>query len=193
MVTLCPVAGKPGKRVSPVTLRNLIRDERLPEVEGREWFYCDLPDCDVVYFAADGRSLLTDALKVRVGVKEKSPPHTVCYCFGHTVESIRKEVERSGQSSVVASIAAKVKAGECSCETMNPKGSCCLGRSTRPSRKPSRRADRSDLTPHRPARWKKSASTAAVRCRRNCHQPQQRTRQRSAPDSWRLARRCFRR
>jgi copper chaperone CopZ len=71
--------------------------------------------------------LRKDALKVRVGVKEKSGPRTVCYCFGHTVESIREEIEWTGQSSVAASITAKVKAGECSCETLNPKGSCCLG------------------------------------------------------------------
>ncbi|MGQ0612711.1 MAG: putative iron-sulfur cluster-binding metallochaperone [Planctomycetaceae bacterium] len=127
MAALCPVAGKPGRRVAGATLRTLVRGERLPEVEAGEWFYCDLPDCDVVYFAADGRTLKKDALKVRVGAKEESPPHTVCYCFGHTAESIREEIERTGQSTVAASITAKVKTGECSCETLNPKGSCCLG------------------------------------------------------------------
>ncbi|MGH2667941.1 MAG: putative iron-sulfur cluster-binding metallochaperone, partial [bacterium] len=127
MAARCPVAGEPGRHVSGVTLRSLVRDERLAEVEAGEWFYCGLPDCDVVYFAADGRTLKKDALKVRVGVKEKSPPRTVCYCFGHTVESIRDEIERTGQSTVAATITAKVRAGECSCETLNPKGSCCLG------------------------------------------------------------------
>jgi len=127
MAALCPVAGKPGRRVPDVTLRSLVRDEHLPAVDGGDWFYCDLPDCDVVYFAADGRTLTKDALKVRVGAKEKRGPRTVCYCFGHTVQSIREEIERTGRSSVAASITAKVKAGECSCETLNPKGSCCLG------------------------------------------------------------------
>lgn len=127
MAVLCPVAGKPGKRVPSVTVRNLTRDERLPEVEGREWFYCDLPDCDVVYFAADGTTLLKNVLKVRVGAKEKAAPRPVCYCFGHTVESIRDEVARTGHSTVADSIASRVKTGECSCETLNPKGSCCLG------------------------------------------------------------------
>ncbi|MBI4576114.1 MAG: cation transporter [Planctomycetes bacterium] len=110
-----------------VTLRSLVRDDRLGEIEGGEWFYCDLRDCEVVYFAADGRMLHRDAMKVRVGAKEQNPPRTVCYCFGHTVEGIRDEIERTGQSTVVASITAKVQAGECRCETLNPKGSCCLG------------------------------------------------------------------
>lgn len=127
MAALCPVAGKPGRRVTDVTLRSLVRNERRSEIERGEWFYCDLPDCDVVYFAADGRTLHKDAIKVRVGAKEKSPPRTVCYCFGHTVESIHDEIERTGQSTVAASITAKVKAGECRCERLNPKGSCCLG------------------------------------------------------------------
>ncbi len=127
MPALCPVAGKPGKRVPEATLRNLVRADRLGEVDHGEWFYCDLPDCDVVYFAADGRSLLKDDLEVRVGVKEKTSPRPVCYCFGHTVESIREEIEGTGRSTVAASITAKVKAGVCNCETMNPKGSCCLG------------------------------------------------------------------
>lgn len=127
MAVLCPVAGKPGKRVPVITVRNLVREERLPEVEGREWFFCDLPDCEVVYFAEDGSSLSKDALKVRVGSKEKAAPHPVCYCFGHTAESIEEEIASTGRSTVAAAIAAKVKAGKCSCELLNPKGSCCLG------------------------------------------------------------------
>lgn len=87
-----------------VTLRSLDRDERLAAVDGGDSFYCGLPDCDVVSFAADGRTLTKHALKVQVGAKEKIGPRTVCDCFGHTVESIREEVERTGRSSVAASI-----------------------------------------------------------------------------------------
>lgn len=124
---LCPVAGKRGKRVPLVTLRSLVRPEHVAVVEGREWFFCNLPDCEVVYFTRDGPMLEKSALKVRVGLKEKEAPRPVCYCFGHTVESIRQEVEKTGRSTVVASIRKKVAAGECSCEVLNPKGTCCLG------------------------------------------------------------------
>jgi len=51
----------------------------------------------------------------------------VCYCFGHTVESIQQEIRETGRSSVVTSIRRKVDAGECSCELLNPKETCCLG------------------------------------------------------------------
>ena len=124
---ICPVAGKRGKPVPLVTVRSLIRPEHAAMVEGHEWFFCDVPDCDVVYFTHDGKTLEKGALKVRVGLKEKEAPRPVCYCFGHTVESIREEIGRTGRSTVAASIKEKVEAGECSCEILNPKGTCCLG------------------------------------------------------------------
>jgi len=124
---LCPAAGKRGKPVPQVTPRSLVLPEHAAVVEGREWFFCSLPDCEVVYFTHDGQTLEKNALKVRVGLKERAAPRPVCYCFGHTVESIREEIEMTGRSTVVASIRKQVEAGECSCEVLNPKGTCCLG------------------------------------------------------------------
>lgn len=124
---LCPVAGKPGKPVPLRTVMSLTRADHAADVAGREWFYCDLPECDVVYFSADGRLLRKDALFCRVGAKEGAAPRLVCYCFGHTVESIEEEIRRTGCSTVVEAIRSRVKAGECTCATSNPQGRCCLG------------------------------------------------------------------
>jgi hypothetical protein len=104
-----------------------VRPEHASEIERGEWFFCDLKDCEIVYFARDGRTLDKEALIVRVGVKEKAAPRPVCYCFGHTVESIREEIESTWRSTVAASIAARINAGECRCEILNPRGACCLG------------------------------------------------------------------
>lgn len=128
---LCPTAGKPGKPVRPVTLRSLVRDECAGEIEARAWFFCDLAGCDVVYFSADGKVVNKKSMKVRVGIKEKESPRPVCYCFGHTVESIGEEIARTGRSTVAAAITAKINAGLCTCELLNPKGRCCLGDVTR--------------------------------------------------------------
>jgi hypothetical protein len=127
MMPHCPVRGNPGNRVSLVTVKSLVRPESGAALAGRDWFFCDRPDCSVVYFSRDGAMIDKDALAVRVGLKEKEPPRTVCYCFGHTIESIRREIEATGRSTVAASIKQKVGAGECSCEILNPKGTCCLG------------------------------------------------------------------
>ncbi|MDP3940382.1 MAG: (2Fe-2S)-binding protein [Deltaproteobacteria bacterium] len=124
---LCPVSGKRGKPVPLVTLRSLVLREHAAVVEDRAWYFCDRLDCEVVYFTDDGRTLEKNALTVRVGLKEKEAPRPICYCFDHTAESIRQEIEKTGRSTVVASIRTKVEAGECSCEVLNPRGTCCLG------------------------------------------------------------------
>src|SRR5260221_4507674 len=123
----CHVAGERGKPVPLVTLRNLLLPEHAAVVEGREWFCCGLPDCEVVYFTSKGQTLEKNALRVRVGPKEKEARRPICYCFDHSVESIQHEIEKTGRSTVVASIRRKLEAGECGCEVLNPKGTCCLG------------------------------------------------------------------
>lgn len=127
MNATCPVVGKPGKPVQEITIRSLVSEARLPEVEGHQWFFCAEPDCEVVYFTGDGKTIPKRDLNVHVGIKEKDGPHLVCYCFDHSEENIRKEIEETGKSTVLESITAKVKNGECRCETINPKGTCCLG------------------------------------------------------------------
>lgn len=124
---LCPVDAKTGKPVPVVTLRSLVLPEHAAVIEARDWLLCDRPDCGVVYFTREGMTIDKGALKVRVGIKEKGPHRTICYCFGHTVESILAEVVRTGRSTVAASIRGKVEAAECSCQFLNPKGTCCLG------------------------------------------------------------------
>lgn len=122
----CPCGGFSGRQVSLATVAALVRDDEAVPLEGGGWYFCKEPECDVVYFSDDGRLIDKASLKTRVGVKENEAPRPVCYCFGHTVESIREEIERTGRSSVVAEVAAKVKAGDCACETLNPEGICCL-------------------------------------------------------------------
>jgi len=124
---LCPVAGRAGRRVPSITVRGLVRNPATSDGAEVGWFYCDLADCDVVYFEPGGRVIRKEELTVRVGAKEKEPPRTLCYCFGHTVEEIREEIERTGRCTVAASIRGRIRAGECRCELVNPSGSCCLG------------------------------------------------------------------
>lgn len=126
METTCPRTHARGQPVKSVTVSSLVRPERASTVAHHQWSYCADPECDVVYFADDGTTLLKSDLTVRVGDKEAESPRLVCYCFGHTRESIGDEVKRTGASTVVESVTEKVAAGECACATKNPKGSCCI-------------------------------------------------------------------
>ncbi|MGE0129060.1 MAG: hypothetical protein AB7U82_13350 [Blastocatellales bacterium] len=127
-VRRCPQCGQTGRSVAQQTLRHLLKPELIDRLGEQGYRFCANPDCRVVYFpeSAD-RRFTTDDLRVRFGLKERTDPIPICYCFGHTVASARDEIARTGRSTVVASITAEIKDGRCACEITNPSGSCCLG------------------------------------------------------------------
>jgi len=128
----CPLNGARSKRVDMLTVKSLLR--RLPlEMPIVPYYFCEAPDCDVVYFpiGPDAPVFLRRDLLVRVGIKETADPIPVCYCFGFSRKDIQEEIAKTGRSTVAARITAEVKAGRCACEVKNPSGKCCLGAATR--------------------------------------------------------------
>lgn len=142
--TDCPKCGKKGKPVKPVTLRALLKNEYAAEVPVLDesncesgcmpskgntgWRFCDSSECDVVYFGEqNGVTFTKEQLTVSVGVKEKVGERPLCYCFGHSVATIKEELRMKGHSDALEDIRRKMKDPGCSCEVTNPSGSCCLG------------------------------------------------------------------
>ena len=126
--TKCPTCGATGKGVKSITLHSLLRPEKQALIGDNSYFFCGSPGCETVYFAEiGGETFPREDLTVRVGVKESAPPRPVCYCFGHSIETIFDEVERTGKITVIAGIKKRIAAEGCSCETRNPQGACCLG------------------------------------------------------------------
>ena len=147
---LCPACGRKARRVSAVTLRALLKDEAVSKVSTGErsqctaattgdagcqpisrdtgWRFCDSPNCDVVYFSEEGEMAFRKSqLRVSVGVKETTGDRPLCYCFGHTMVSIKKKLLATGRSDALEDIRAKMQDPGCRCETENPSGACCLG------------------------------------------------------------------
>lgn len=122
----CPTCGNKGRTVQPLTVRSLLTDEVVGLVAEAEYRFCESRDCDVVYFA-DGQSFTKSDLNVPVGVKEMIGERPLCYCFGHSVASIKDELRTNGRSDALADIRQKMKDPGCRCETENPSGACCLG------------------------------------------------------------------
>lgn len=146
----CPACGRKAKRVGTATLQALLKDEFAGEfaVDGGSccspadsgdggcspltkdsgWRFCDSQNCDIVYFAESSqRTFAKDQLRVAVGVKETTGERPLCFCFGHSVTSIKEELRSKGESNAPEDIRAKMKNPGCRCETENPSGSCCLG------------------------------------------------------------------
>lgn len=124
---VCPQCGQQGPVVPSETLAALLTPQagkrRMPE----DYHFCNTTDCATVYYTADGRSRFGRSdVRVRVGIKETTPPRPLCYCFGYTYESIREEWERTGASASLKAIETATKSGTCQCRQTNPRGSCCL-------------------------------------------------------------------
>jgi len=126
---ICKKCGNKGKSVKEITLKSLIKEEKLETIKSFEGFYfCETPSCRVVYFNNEQDIYLhKEDIKIRVGIKETQDPIPVCYCFGWTKDKIFNQIKQLGYSTAVQQITEKVKAGECACEIKNPSGRCCLG------------------------------------------------------------------
>ena len=127
-VMTCPVSGRRAKQVNLLTVRSLVRQLPLA-MPPTAYYFCDDPACEIVYFPSHPQAPLFRRadLWVRVGVKEKSDPIPVCYCFGFARHDIWEEIRQTGTSTIADRITAEVKAGTCACEVKNPSGKCCLG------------------------------------------------------------------
>lgn len=123
--TPCPACNGRTYKVHARTARALVH-ARLVETIGDEALrYCPSTTCNIVY-SSDTVRLQRSDLRVRVGEKETEPPIQVCYCFDWTAADIEREIERTGSTTIPDRIKSKIKAGLCQCETMNPRGICCL-------------------------------------------------------------------
>ncbi len=124
----CPACARQGNTVDTLTLKAMLT-QSLTELREVEYRFCRTPECPTVYYSADGEQQFLEH-DIREQVHNKHPDDDgvyVCYCFRHTPESIKKELAKTGRSTVVATITAGTQAGQCACDIRNPQGNCCLG------------------------------------------------------------------
>jgi len=144
----CHRCGEKGRRVLRETMESLLTAEALERLTGEPYYFDRTPDCDVVYFTNQGPSYFDkESLTVRVGLKEKAPPIPLCYCFGHSEESVREEIVTTGRSTVTDRITAEVQADHCACEIKNPSGKCCLGDVSRAVRRIEKELEEQPVAP----------------------------------------------
>jgi len=131
-VLSCPVSGTRSRQVDSLTVKSLVR--HLPFGEpATQYYFCESPDCDVVYFPyrPDAPPFHRGDLLVPVWPKDRGDDTPICYCFGVTSKQIREEHQDTSKPTVATRIRAEVQAGNCACEVKNPSGKCCLGNITR--------------------------------------------------------------
>ena len=116
----CPANGKEYGSVGVKTILHHLVAPWKKELNSKSYYYCTDKDCDVVYFGQDDSVISKSDLRTKVGIKEKEPDRTVCYCFGVSYSAAKEN------NVAVNFVKDKTKQSLCSCETSNPSGRCCL-------------------------------------------------------------------
>lgn len=117
---VCPGNGREYKEVSAKTILHHIKEPWAWEEKSQAYYFCEDPECNVVYFGQDYSVVNRAELRTLVGIKDNKPGALVCYCFG---VSFGEAAERPELKRFVTE---KTKNGMCACETRNPSGKCCL-------------------------------------------------------------------
>src|ERR1700730_2751338 len=124
----CQTCGSASRPVTRKTTLLMVKPEHFDRVAASEYRFCPDRECRVVYFSEDGSApFMTGDLRLRVGLKERSDPILLCYCFGLEEKDARDEIERSGASTMPQRITALINQKMCACPSRNPSGACCLG------------------------------------------------------------------
>ncbi|MBF0280032.1 MAG: hypothetical protein HQM13_19700 [SAR324 cluster bacterium] len=117
---ICPINGKSYQIVESKTVLHHLRSPWDYEEKDYQHYFCDDPECDVVYFTNQGSVICKDRLRTSIGQKEKGDDRILCYCFGVSA----KQVDEN--PSIKGFVIEQTKNQNCDCETRNPSGHCCL-------------------------------------------------------------------
>ena len=117
---ICPANGKEYAKVSSTTIKHHIAQPWNWDDKGQAYYFCDDPECNVVYFGEDSAVIHQSELRTKVGVKRRSMNRLICYCFGIDMEQAINNPDT--KDYVVKATRDKT----CACETRNPAGKCCL-------------------------------------------------------------------
>ncbi len=115
----CPVNGRQYAGVSDKTILLHISEPWSWDGKKQAYYFCEDPECEVVYFGEDKSIITKSALRTVIGIKEKSEDALICYCFG---VSKRAAVDSQIKKFVIKN----TKDHACACEIRNPSGRCCL-------------------------------------------------------------------
>jgi hypothetical protein len=116
----CPADGREYGQVSVDTIKHHLHQSWNWKAKAQSYYFCDAPDCEVVYFGWDDSVIEKSALRTEVGVKLRTPDALVCYCYGVSY------AQAAALPEAKAFVIAETRRKACACDTRNPSGKCCL-------------------------------------------------------------------
>ncbi len=85
-----------------------------------QYYFCNTPDCNVVYFDDANTTIKQLELRTQLGIKDQSGESLICYCFGVTKNEAIKN------PAIKEFVIKQTKEKVCACDHFNPSGKCCL-------------------------------------------------------------------
>lgn len=116
----CPMDGRPYTQVPYKTVLHHLKHPWSDTPVEQAYYFCDNPNCDVIYFGLDNAIIKQARLRTAVGLKEASDAALICYCFGVSKRAARED--KRAKPFVIQ----QTRNGLCACTTLNPSGKCCL-------------------------------------------------------------------
>jgi len=120
---VCPRNGRAYAGVERRTVLHHVRQPWAHTLAHQVYYFCDDPNCDVVYFGEDQSLLIRGDLRGEVGQKSQGLDKTLCYCFDINAADIQtKDVYVQARAFVIE----QTRNATCDCTVRNPSGRCCL-------------------------------------------------------------------
>lgn len=120
---VCPANGQTYSRVNRRTVVHQVCQPWRYHLTAQHYFFCDDPDCEVVYFGDDAQVILRDEVRQIVGQKSTASDKPVCYCFDIMLADLQTKEDRFALKNYVTE---QTRNATCDCEIRNPSGKCCL-------------------------------------------------------------------
>lgn len=120
----CPLCNNKGEKVKVNTVKHLVFENKVNEIDDDNYFICKDEKCDVVYYS-DKKVFYKKDIKVPVWFKDDANPKYICYCSKTTEDEIIDAVVNKNARSIkdIVKITGAMKS--CNCEINNPLGKCC--------------------------------------------------------------------
>jgi len=123
---LCPVCGEGGNAVKKVTVKHLILNELVEQVEDSDYFLCMSKECDITYYNTESNIKFNkQQVKVPIWFKNDANPKYACYCSEVTEEEVINAVVKHGAISMKEVLEITGAMSNSQCQKKNPLGKCC--------------------------------------------------------------------
>lgn len=116
----CPSDGAECVEVKPATIVHHLKAPWTHTLGEQKYYFCESPDCDVVYFGEDDSVISVSDIRGDIGQKRTDKERLLCYCFGVTQHDA--ETDPTAKAFVIQ----QTREAVCACDRRNPSGRCCL-------------------------------------------------------------------